>query len=190
MDQLLIIMKNTKFKSISFLLFLFIISSTSAQIISRENSKKEKSNNHQKFDVDEIRGMKSKAGYASLEQHGFTNTKTFQEDDVTYKLWYNSKKDQCIKTYSKNYYIARVENSSGCTGKVTSGNVSDKLDLKGMKSKSAYAKLEQNGFSNTKTFQEDDVTYKLWYNSKKDECIKTYSKNYYIARAEKSNSCK
>ena len=42
--------------------------------------------------------MKSKAAYASLEQHGFANTKTFQEDDVTYKLWYNSKKDQCIKT--------------------------------------------------------------------------------------------
>lgn len=72
------------------------------------------SNNHGGIDIDELRGMKSKAAYASLEQHGYDNTKTFQEDDVTYKLWYNSKKDHCVKTYSKNYYIARIENSNNC----------------------------------------------------------------------------
>lgn len=72
------------------------------------------SGNHGKYDFSSLQGMKSKAGYASLEQNGFSNTKTFQEDDVTYKLWYNSETDQCIKTYSKNYYLARVENSNNC----------------------------------------------------------------------------
>ncbi len=180
-------MKNINFNTVFFVLFLFAVSSSTAQIASKINKN---SNTREKFDVNEIKGMKSKAGYASLEQHGFNNTKTFEEDGVTYKLWYNSKKDQCIKTYSKNYYIARAENSSGCTGNGGNGGDFGMLELKGMKSKSAYAKLEQHGFSNTKTFEEDGVTYKLWYNSKKDECIKTYSKNYYIARAEKSNNCK
>ncbi len=71
-------------------------------------------NNSGGININELKGMKSKAAYASLEQKGFSNTKTFQEDDVTYKLWYNSKSDQCVKTFSKNYYIARIENSNNC----------------------------------------------------------------------------
>lgn len=82
------------------------------------NSGNHNGNNHtnhgKKIDINELRGMKSKAAYVSLEQHGYNNTKTFQEDNVTYKLWFNSKVDHCVKTYSKNYYIARIENSNNC----------------------------------------------------------------------------
>lgn len=90
-----------------------------ASIKTTSNSDCDKGNNHNNnesstIDIDELKGMKSKAAYVSLEQHGYSNTKTFQEDDVTYKLWYNSKSDHCLKTYSKNYYIARIENSNNC----------------------------------------------------------------------------
>ena len=66
------------------------------------------------YDFSRLNGMKADTAYVTLEQNGFGNTKTFQEDGVTYKLWWNSNKQQCIKTYSKNYYIARIENSNHC----------------------------------------------------------------------------
>lgn len=66
------------------------------------------------YNFSSLKGMKAKAAYANLEQHGFANTKTFQEDGVTYKLWWDSKREQCIKTYSKDYYLARIENSHNC----------------------------------------------------------------------------
>ncbi|AEH02508.1 hypothetical protein [Lacinutrix sp. 5H-3-7-4] len=142
------------------------------------------------LDVSQLNGMKSKAAYVTLEQNNFGNSKTFQEDDVTYKLWYNSVSGQCIKTYSKNFYIARVENSTSCKGKNTSANNPYNIsELSKMKSKAGYTTLEQNGFGNTKTFQEGNVTYKLWYNSKTGQCVKTYSRNFYIVKVENSNNC-
>ncbi|WP_299885585.1 hypothetical protein [uncultured Lacinutrix sp.] len=174
-------MKNLKIKTV----FLTIVLAITYSVQSQTNTAQ--------YDVNKLKGMKSKAAYITLDQKEFGNTKTFQEDDVTYKLWYNSKTGQCIKTFSKNYYIARVENSSSCKGNASSNNSNNAFDinkLKRMKSKAAYTTLEQNNFGNSKTFQEGDVTYKLWYNSKTEQCVKTFSRNYYIVKVENSNNCK
>ena len=147
------------------------------------------------FNMYELQGKKAETSYETLKQNGFGEVKEVKGDGVTYKLWWNSRQKQCIKTTSKNYYIVKVENSDGCdkssnATKPSDGNKGfDMHQLQNMKAVTAYETLKQHGFGEVKDVKGDDVTYKLWWNSRTYECIKTTSKDYYIFTAEKSDAC-
>lgn len=178
-------MKNTHFKSTLAILLFFVVFSTQAQ--------------NTPSDLKDLVGMKAAYLDDNLSDKGYKFIKNEKSDTNSYSYYWNSSKGKCITTRTNNGRVASIVSTlpadcgkGGGHDDHHSGNHGgfDINELKGMKSKAGYASLEQHGYDNTKTFQEDDVTYKLWYNSKKDHCVKTYSKNYYIARIENSHNCK
>lgn len=169
-----------------------------ASLVSSSSTDCNKSGNNgsnQSFKMYDLQGMKADTAYESLKQNGFGEVKEVKGDGVTYKLWWNSNKKECIKTTSKNYYIFKVETANNCTNSGSGNSSNDKkgfnmYDLQGMKAVTAYESLKQNGYGEVKENKGDDVTFKLWWNSRREDCIKTTSKNYYILKVEKSNNCK
>lgn len=146
----------------------------------------------------ELVGEKARYLDSDMEKKGYIFIKNEKSDNDSYSYYWNNNKKKCITTRTNNGYVKSIVSTmpadcgkGGHSNDHANHNKRIDIDeLKGMKSKAAYVSLEQHGYSNTKTFQEDDVTYKLWFNSKNDHCVKTYSKNYYIARIENSNNCK
>lgn len=52
--------------------------------------------------------------YDELRDRGFTEQKNHQNDGKTYRVFYNFRTHQCIKTLSKNKKIASIQNSTHC----------------------------------------------------------------------------
>ncbi|MCH4823550.1 hypothetical protein ML462_10250 [Gramella lutea] len=62
-------------------------------------------------------------------------------------------------------------------------------DLEGEMALRAYDELEYRGFKEGKNHSNDGKTYRVWYNSRTDQCIKTLSVNKRIKEIMESNRC-
>ncbi|NIK91577.1 hypothetical protein GZ212_05385 [Mangrovimonas sp. CR14] len=54
---------------------------------------------------------------------------------------------------------------------------------------SMYRKLQDDNFKEIKLFQKDGYTYKLWYNYRSKECLKTVSYDYKLEKILFSHHC-
>lgn len=52
--------------------------------------------------------------YAQLRSRNFNEQKSHQEGGNTYKVWYNNRNNQCIKTTSRDKRITSIVNSTHC----------------------------------------------------------------------------
>lgn len=63
-------------------------------------------------------------------------------------------------------------------------------DLVNKDAKNAYSKLQQRGFYEVKKVQDGGNTYKLFYNDRTRQCIKTTSRDERITSINTSNHCR
>ncbi len=82
-----------------------------------------------------------------------------------------------------------VYGGSGGSG-VYNGNKIDVNFLKGWKALKAYDELKGLGFYEQKSFSSRGKTYRVWYNRKKRQCVKTLSQKEKITQVMESNRCK
>jgi len=52
--------------------------------------------------------------YSEIVKRGFNQQKEFQNNGITYRVWYNKNTRQCVKTYSKDYKIYDIKKSTHC----------------------------------------------------------------------------
>ena len=64
--------------------------------------------------TEDLLGMDAVRAYDQMERRGFRQQKEHSNDGKTYRVWYNSKTDQCIKTVSENKRISEVMRSTHC----------------------------------------------------------------------------
>jgi hypothetical protein len=64
--------------------------------------------------VSDLAYKKAEYAYGELRNRGFNEVKRFQDKDGTYRLWYNDRTRQCIKTTSKYEKITYIRNATNC----------------------------------------------------------------------------
>lgn len=73
-----------------------------------------KSNKPKLIDNSDLVGYKAPAAYLKLDSRGFGEVKEVRDGANTYKLFYNPKTSQCIKTTSRGGKITSVKASTNC----------------------------------------------------------------------------
>ena len=69
---------------------------------------------HSHVTVTDLEGSGATLDYDELKSRGFTQQKEHSHDGKTYRVWYNSQTQQCIKTTSINKRIALIQVSTHC----------------------------------------------------------------------------
>ncbi|WP_455168711.1 hypothetical protein, partial [Aegicerativicinus sediminis] len=64
--------------------------------------------------VHDLIGRSATWAYDELNDRGFREQKSHQDGGKTYRVFYNSRTDQCIKTLSENKRISKVMASNRC----------------------------------------------------------------------------
>lgn len=146
---------------------------------SNYNNNKSSGYSSSKTSMSYLNGMAALQAYDQLKDRGYRESKSHQDGGKTYRVWYNSRTGECIKTLSQNRRITEVIPSERC----------DMSYLKGMAALSAYDELKDNGFLERKSHQDDGKTYRVWYNSRTGACVKTLSQNRRITEIMESNRC-
>ncbi len=85
-----------------------------------------------------------------------------------------------ISAYSKGYGVGvteRANQSSYHSGQGGNATHIDCNDLDHMVVSSAYSKMRERGFQETRNYKDGDHIIKAWYNSRTKQCVKTTEKN-------------
>lgn len=144
----------------------------------------------------------------TMRDRGYNFISTSKSDDSAYQNWFNRSTNTCVTIrvsdgrvqsvsntplsdcgvtnnsnyYNKGYNKAYNKNSGG-------GNFNYGY-LNNQKATYAYSELRNNGFDEQKTHQQGGNTYKLWYSSSSNQCLKTTSRNEKISSIVVSTNCK
>lgn len=73
-----------------------------------------KGGNHPHVTVTDLRGQNAEFAYSELKTRGFSEQRKHSSGDKTYRVFYNSKTQQCIKTTSISKRIVEIQNSTHC----------------------------------------------------------------------------
>jgi len=152
--------------------------------------------------------VNQKASYADkeLERMGYHYINSKSSGRTDYANWWNNSKRKCITVRLENGIVRSVQNTSASACKKSSyggndynsgnngngnhsGNAVKVNDLVGWKALSAYDELESRGFREVKKFSSSGKTYRVWYNSRTRQCIKTLSQNKKITSIIRSTRC-
>lgn len=144
-----------------------------------------------------------KAAYLDQEMKGkgYVFIKTDKVGNSAWQNWYNSRKNKCVTVSITDGRVVSVVNSTlaDCGKGKYGGSVSNSFNNQGEGFKYsylsqkdavwAYEELSANGFMLQKTHQQGGNTYKIWYNSNTNQCVKTTSKDKLISVIENSSNC-
>lgn len=64
--------------------------------------------------ITDLKGQNAELAYSELKTRGFAEQRKHSSGDKTYRVFYNSKTQQCIKTTSISKRIAEIQNSTNC----------------------------------------------------------------------------
>ena len=144
-------------------------------------------------------GMKARWLDSEMNKRGYHLKNGNKSGINAYQNYWNERKRKCVTAKVSNGIVKSVTNTttSNCKNTDTSGGGgsgygggSIKVDyLKGWKALSAYAELKSKGFHEIKKHTTNGKTYRIWYNKRTNQCIKTLSKNERIAEIMKSTHC-
>ncbi|MBL7473953.1 hypothetical protein [Robertkochia sediminum] len=148
-----------------------------------------------------MRGLTEVKASSRLQDEGYRVVSTDGKGAGRIDMyWYNAKTRRCLKMEVDNDYVRNVNytTTAMCTnadnrpdelyGKGSKNDTS--MDyLKGWPATKAYDRLEDRGYTQKKGHRDDGKTWRVWYNSRTGECIKTLSQNSKISKVIPSSRC-
>lgn len=157
-------------------------------------------------------GMRASNLDSELANKGYTFVKTSKSGYDSYQNWWSNSKSRCITVRvsdgrvksvvtSPDFDCNRNNNDYGNNNNYNNNrpwhqdtNWNDRPEnlryLVTQDALYAYEELRQKGFRETKTYSDKDNTFKLWYNSRTDQCIRTWSKYRKIQNLATANNCR
>ncbi|RZJ66646.1 MAG: hypothetical protein EOO50_08965 [Flavobacterium sp.] len=90
---------------------------------------------------------------------------------------------------SKDVKHKRSYSKPGNRHKSATPKLVDNSDLVGIKAPAAYLKLQSRGFGEVKEVRDGANTYKLFFNAKSSQCIKTTSRDGKISSVKAATNC-
>lgn len=146
------------------------------------------------MNLNAFRGMREADASDRLQREGYRVVETDGRGRGMVDLyWYNERDRECVKMEVDGDYVQSVTrtSTSACQGssRSYSGDSTSMEYLDGWGAVRAYDELEDRGFRETKSHKDGGKTYRVWYNSRTGECVKTLSQNKKIAEIIPSNRC-
>lgn len=143
--------------------------------------------------LSDYRNMNLGEAERNLRQSNWEKTETERRVGYTISYWYNNRDNRCIKLTAMNGKVSSLTDTktSYCnsSSSSSSGGSTSMDHLQGRDAVRAYENLEDRGFRETKSHKDGGKTYRVWYNSRTGECIKTLSQNKRITEIISSNRC-
>ena len=69
---------------------------------------------HSHVQIDDLMGMKAVSAYGELTRRGFVEENKASGSGTTYRVWYNNRTQQCVRTTSQHEQITHIQASDGC----------------------------------------------------------------------------
>ncbi|WP_224491250.1 hypothetical protein [Robertkochia flava] len=147
-----------------------------------------------------MRGMNEVHVSSRLQREGYRVVSTDGKGAGRVDMyWYNSRTRQCLRMEVDDDVVrdVRYTSTSYCTNagnrpeeSYSKGSGRTSLDfLQGWGAIKAYDRLADEGFRETKNHKDGGKTYRVWYNSRTGECVKTLSQKEKITEIILSNRC-
>jgi hypothetical protein len=166
-------------------------------------------------DLDDLIDMKGQNLDSEMQDRGYRFIKNKIDGNIINTFWYNDNKNKCVKCSTANGRVVAIVNSNECNqgGRYNYSTSTDYSrndnyysnnnghhnnnsnyeyydDLVYKPSKYAYDKLNQRGFAEVKKVSDGGNTYKLFYNNRTRQCIKTTSRDEKITSIHPSSNCR
>lgn len=149
------------------------------------------------FSLSGLRGMRESEASDRLQREGYRVVETDGKGRGMVDLyWYNERERECVKMEVDDDYVRSVTKTStsycrdsGDSRDSYSSRSSSMDYLDGWGALKAYDELEDRGFRETKSHKDGGKTYRVWYNSRTGECVKTLSQDKRITEVVRSNRC-
>lgn len=151
------------------------------------------------LDLWSYNGMREAEASSSLQRRGYRVVESDGKGRGMVDLyWYNERDRQCLKMEVNGDYVRKVTKTSTSycsdSGSKRYNDANDRnstsMDyLKGWPATKAYDRLEDRGYTQKKGHRDDGKTWRVWYNSRTGECIKTLSENSKISKVIPSSRC-
>ncbi len=176
---------------------LFLLSCL-VMFLSQDTQSQEKA-----YDLDDLIGVRASSSENAIEDRGYDLIKVDKSSDQIYQYWWNDRKNRCAIVRISDGKVrsaVRAPDSDCEKGRYSNSNNRDRnrrgdrdyveyKDLEGEMATRAYDRLERRGFREGKNHSNDGKTYRVWYNNRTDQCIKTLSVNKRIKEIMESNRC-
>lgn len=186
-------------KKLFLLLLPCVLILSSAHLFSQETA----------YDLRDLVGARGSSSESAIKDRGYKLIKVDKSSAGIYQYWWNDRKDQCAIVriadgrvqsavrapepdcgkgkYSNNSSYRNNNGNRG--GNRGNRNYANYKDLEGEMATRAYDLLERRGFREGRSHSNDGKTYRVWYNERTDQCIKTLSVNKRIKEVIRSTRC-